>query len=505
MSSCWVIIHNKVYDVTEFLPEHPGGPGIILKYAGKDATSVYDPIHPPDALDKNLPKDKHLGALNSAAAEAAAQNAANRVKTKDEQRVEKAQREKPSLSRILNLYDMEHAQVNQDAARKVMSYKALAYYSSASDEEITHSQNSVGFSRLFFLPRVMRPVSDCDPSTTLLSTPSRIPIFIAPAALARLGHPAGEANLTRGAYRSGIIQCVSSNASLSYKDIADARPDPSQVLWFQLYKNSDNKKAEERVREVIELGYKAIVLTVDAIVYGNRERDVRAPWVLEDMEKAGAANGGVEGGDAVRQPGDLDELEEVTDLSGSAGALVAHDDRDMTFEKTIPWLRKLTKLPIMVKGIQCVADAVLAAESGVDGIVISNHGGRQLEYSMPSIEVLYRLRKERPDVFDKLEVYMDGGVRRGTGGSHLPYYIPQGADTCTDVLKALCLGAKAVGLGRSFLYAQSAYGEAGVIKTVRILEREILHGMQMLGARNVKELVPEMVEKVDWQVIASKL
>lgn len=320
------------------------------------------------------------------------------MKTKDEQRVEKAQREKPSLSRILNLYDMEvsvaapdarqHAQVNQDVARKVMSYKALAYYSSASDEEISeflltsllassqadyiaHSQNSIGFSRLFFLPRVMRPVSGCDPSTTLLSTPSRIPIFIAPAALARLGHPAGEANLTRGAYRSGIVQCVSSNASLSYKDIADARPDPSQVLWFQLYKNSDNKKAEERVREVVELGYKAIVLTVDAIVYGNRERDVRAPWVLEDMEKAGAANGGVEGGDVVRRPGDLEELEEVTDLSGSAGALVAHDDRDMTFEKvslwfilwarhahnlqTIPWLRKLTKLPIMVKGIQCVA------------------------------------------------------------------------------------------------------------------------------------------------------
>ncbi|KZP31170.1 hypothetical protein FIBSPDRAFT_1037639 [Athelia psychrophila] len=481
-NSCWVIIHNKVYDVTEFLPEHPGGASIILKYAGKDATAVYDPIHPPDSLVKNLPKDKHLGELTSAAAKTTAQNAENRVKTRDEQRVDKAQREKPPLSRILSLHDMEAI------ARKVMSYKALAYYSSASDEETTHEQNSAGFSRLFFLPRVMRPVSQCDPSTTLLSAPSRIPVFISPAALARLGHPAGEANLTRGAHRTGIIQCVSSNASLSYNDIAAARPDPAQVLWFQLYKNKDNAKAEERVREVAALGYKAIVLTVDAIVYGNRERDVRAPWVLDDMEKAETQNApGVEAGDGVRQPGDLEELEEV-DLGGCAGALVAHDDRDMTWEKTIPWLRKVTTLPILVKGIQCVADAVLAAEAGVDGIIISNHGGRQLEYTMPSIEVLYRLRKERPDVFDKIEVYMDGGVHRGT-----------------DVLKALCLGAKAVGLGRAFLYAQSAYGEAGVIKTVRILEREIVSGMQMLGARNVSELVPEMVEKVDWQIMASKL
>jgi len=134
-------------------------------------------------------------------------------------------------------------------------------------------------------------------------------------------------------------------------------------------------------------------------------------------------------------------------------------------------------------GVQSVSDAVLAAEAGVDGILISNHGGRQLNYSMPTIEVLYRLRKQRPDVFDKCEVYVDGGIRRGT-----------------DILKALCLGARAVGLGRPFLFAQSAYGEAGVVKLIRILEREVLTGMRLLGARNVGELVPEMVEKVDFRV-----
>jgi len=156
--------------------------------------------------------------------------------------------------------------------------------------------------------------------------------------------------------------------------------------------------------------------------------------------------------------------------------------------ETIPWLRRTTKLPIVIKGIQCVEDAVLAVESGVDGILISNHGGRQLDYSMPSIEVLYRLRKSRPDVFDKLEVYVDGGVRRGS-----------------DVVKALCLGAKAVGLGRPFLYAQSAYGEEGVSKLIEILEREIVLAMRLLGATNIRELVPEMVEQVPWQPVLAKL
>lgn len=139
---------------------------------------------------------------------------------------------------------------------------------------------------------------------------------------------------------------------------------------------------------------------------------------------------------------------------------------------------------ILVLGIQCVQDAVLACEAGCEGIVLSNHGGRQLEYSLPPIELLYRIRQQRPDVFEKTEVYIDGGIRRGT-----------------DVVKALCLGARAVGLGRAFLYAQSAYGEAGVVHVVRILEREIRFGMQSLGVRNIGELVPQMVERVDWQPV----
>ncbi|KAH6917254.1 cytochrome b2 [Coprinopsis sp. MPI-PUGE-AT-0042] len=463
IESCWVIIQNKVYDVTEFLHEHPGGAAIILKYAGKDATLAYEPIHPPDALDKHLPHSKHLGSVADDAAMALDEERRSRQKTKDEIRVEEARKRVPPLSRILSVADMEKV------ASEVLSHKAYAYYSSAADEQKTHEENSRAFSRFFFNARVMRPVGQCDPSTTILGHASSIPVFVSGAALAKLGHPQGEANITRGAWKEGIIQMVSSNASLSYAEIMAAAA-PSQSLFFQLYKNKDDAVAEARVREVEQLGYKAIFLTVDAIVAGNREADIRSPWTLEDQESGTTP--------VLDENAPVDEI----NLGGTAGALVNNDDRDMTWEKTIPWLRKLTKLPIVIKGIQCVEDAVAAANAGVDGILLSNHGGRQLDYSMPPMEVLYRIRRLRPDVFERLEVYIDGGAYRGT-----------------DVVKALCLGAKAVGFGRAFLYAQSVYGEAGVAKIIQLLKREIVTAMRLIGASSVKDLKPEMVERVDWQ------
>ncbi|TEB39247.1 hypothetical protein FA13DRAFT_459719 [Coprinellus micaceus] len=480
--SCWVVIHNNVYDVTEFLPEHPGGAAIILRYAGGDATEVYDQIHVPDALDKCLPGEKHLGPVQPDAARRLTEERIARKKTKDEVRVEEAHKRKPPLSHILSLAAMEKV------ASDVLSHKAWSYYSSSSDDTISafllvaispveiyipaaYSENARAFSRFFFNARVMRPVGDCDPSTTILGYSSSIPVFVSGAALARLGHPKGEINITRAAAKEGIIQMVSSNASLSKEDIM-AAADPTQTLFFQLYKNRDDDKALKRVQEVVGLGYKAIFLTVDAIVAGNREEDIRCPWVLEELESG--------------KPAVWDENAPVEDvnLGGTAGNLVNRDDRNMKWEKTVPWLRSVTTLPIVIKGVQCVADAVAAAEAGVDGILLSNHGGRQLDYSMPPIEVLYRLQRQRPDVFLKLEVYIDGGIYRGT-----------------DVVKALCLGAKAVGLGRAFLYAQSAYGEAGAAKVVQLMRREIVTAMQLVGASNVTDLKPEMVERVDWECL----
>jgi len=478
--SCWVIIKGRVYDVTEFLPQHPGGSKIILKYAGKDATEAYEPIHPRDALDKNLPREKHLGDLDHAAAEKLQAVRDSREKTQDEIRMELEQSKKPPLRRVLNLQEME------DVARKVMAHKAHAYYSSGSEDEISMHENARAFSRFFFLPRVLRRLTPTDLSCTILGYKSSIPVFVSGAALAKLGHPLGEANITKGAGKTGIIQMVSSNASLSYEEIADSRVSPDQVLFFQLYKNKDNSKALERIREVERLGYKAIFLTVDAPITGNRERDVRSAWQLEEINEIGKGKSKEElplTQEQVELDGDF-----TTDSGDTASVLLVDDDIDMTWEETIPWLRSVTKLPIVLKGIQCVEDAILAAEAGVDGIIVSNHGGRQMEYALPAIEVLYKIRKQRPDVFDKMEVYLDSGVRRGT-----------------DVLKALCLGAKACGMGRPFLYAQSAYGAAGVVRLVRILEKELVWGMRLLGVRNVNDLVPEMVERVDWNSFRPKL
>lgn len=166
---------------------------------------------------------------------------------------------------------------------------------------------------------------------------------------------AGEVNITRGCARTGIIQMVSSNASLSFAQIAEARVHPDQALFFQLYKHTDNKIAEQRVREVVDLGYKAIFLTVDAIVAGNRERDIRAPFVLEEQEReANKPEERTGGGKAAADAPAKTEDGENVNLLGTAGALIANDDLDMTWEKTIPWLRSITKLPIVIKGIQSV-------------------------------------------------------------------------------------------------------------------------------------------------------
>lgn len=471
--SCWVVIDNQVYDVTEFLSQHPGGTKIILKYAGKDATDAFNATHPPGVIDAHLPKNKHLGPISS---EDAVQRI-ERSKTKDELRMEREQRNRPSISKMHNLLDIENV------ARKVLSYKALAYYSSATDDEVAMNENRRAFSRIFFWPRVMRPMSKIDISTTILGHYSSLPVFVSGAALAKLGHPLGEVNITRACGKAKIIQMVSSNSSCSFAELAAARVSPEQTLFFQLYKHKDDAVAQARVDHVVELGYKAIFLTVDAVVMSNRERDIKAKPADEDIEPLREETGKASLQDQPQNINkDKEDEDEEYNVGGTSGAMIANDDQDMTWEKTIPWLRRVTKLPIVIKGIQCVADAVLAAEAGVDGIMISNHGGRQMEYSMPSVDVLYRLREQRPDVFDKVEVYLDGGVRRGT-----------------DILKCLCLGARAVGLGRPFLYAQSAYGEAGVTRLIRILDREMRAGMALLGAATLKDLKPEFVEKVNFQ------
>jgi len=287
---------------------------------------------------------------------------------------------------------------------------------------------------VLFRPRVFIDITKCDTSTTVLGLPSSLPIFIAPAALAKLGNPEGEVNLTRGAGTAGIIQAMATNASNSIEELAAARVSPDQKLWFQLYVNKDRKVTERLLEKVVKSGaFSAIFITVDAPILGKREKDERLKQAVMPVLSETSGAGGVTAGAGPKS---------VT------RALASYVARDVMWED-IAWVKKLTGMPVVVKGIMTVEDALLALEYGCEGIYLSNHGGRQLDTSPPAMLTLLELHKHYPQIFKKMEVFLDGGVRRGT-----------------DVVKALCLGCKAVGMGRPFLFANTCYGYDGVMKAI---------------------------------------
>lgn len=265
-----------------------------------------------------------------------------------------------------------------------------------------------------------------------------VPIFCAPAAMAKMVHPDGEKGIARGCKNIGIPQCVSTNASYPIAEILESvkgngfyGPEEGELpLFFQLYVDKQREKSEKLLKNVEELGLKAIFVTVDAPVPGKREADER---VKADENLSTPMSGAKAKNDA---------------KGGALGRIMgAYIDSSLSW-KDIPWLRKHTNLPIVLKGVQTAMDARKAMEFGIDGIVLSNHGGRSLDTAPAPILVLLELQKCCPEVFDKMEVYVDGGVMRGT-----------------DIFKALCLGAKSVGIGRGFLFALN-YGQEGVEKYV---------------------------------------
>ncbi|KAM5543006.1 hypothetical protein V8D89_003390 [Ganoderma adspersum] len=448
--SCWIIVHGKVYDVTDFLDEHPGGSKIILKYAGKDATEAYDPIHPPDAITTNLPVSKHLGPIDASTVTKVIKEV-----TPEEKRRLALMEARPPIDTIFNLHDFENV------AKLVLPDKAWAYYSSASDDEITIRENRMAYQRVWFRPRILRDVSSVDWSTTILGQKSSLPVYISATALGKLGHPEGELTLTRAAAKTGVIQMIATLASCAFDDILDAAA-PGQTFFLQLYVNRDREITRKYVQHAEARGVKGLFITVDAPQLGRREKDMRMKVVDE-----GAGP-------------EVQKGHEVKKDQGVARAISSFIDPSLSW-KDIPWFQSITKMPIILKGIGSAEDAVLAYEAGVQGIVLSNHGGRQLDTARSGIEVLVevvsalRLRGYWPD--PRFEIYVDGGVRRAS-----------------DVLKAIALGATAVGVGRPFLYAFCAYGQEGVEKAIQIFRDEFEMNMRLLGAKTIKDIVPEMVD-----------
>ncbi|KAI5124988.1 hypothetical protein M0805_007413 [Coniferiporia weirii] len=443
--SCWVIIDGQVYDATSIIDSHPGGTAVLLKNSGKDATKAFVPIHPPGTLS-SLPPEAHIGPVDPITLPNEATE-----QTEEEIRIANARAALPPPEAALNIHDITKF------AEQVLTSTAWAYYRSAGDDNYTFDENSAAFRRFWFRPRVLNKVSQASTMTSILGHPCSLPIFIAPAALARLGHPDGEMNLVRAAASEQIAMGMSINASCSIDEVMSARKQ-DQTIFFQLYMNRDRAASEALIKRVEREGFKAIILTVDSAVPGKRELD---QWAKGDF--SGPSHG---------------KASSNTGL-GIAHAISGYQDPDVCWDD-IPWIQTLTKLPIVVKGIQCVEDAEKAFEYGVQGIIISNHGGRSLDFAPAPMTVLYELHQQRPDIIKKKEVYIDGGVTRGT-----------------DVLKALCLGARGVGLGRAFLYANGVWGEAGARRVVQIMREEIETGMRLLGVTSIDQLDPSFVRYVD--------
>ena len=450
-SDCWVAVNGKVYDVTDFVPNHPGGQAPLLKHGGHDATMLYENLHPKGTIEKFLPPDKFKGVLDGEAPKLASDYA---VDDDDATRLEYIEN-KPPLSNMQNSYDFEQV------AKNILPKDAWAYYSCGSDDEISMRENHYAYQRVYFRPRVCVDVKEIDTSSTLLGSETSVPFYVTATALAKLGHPEGECSIARGAGKEGVIQMISTLSSMSLKEIADARV-PGATQWFQLYINEDRKVAREMVKEAEELGMKAIFITVDAPSLGNREKDKRMKFVNDT---------------------DVDLGDTVDRDSGASKALSSFIDCSVSW-KDIKQVKSWTHLPVLIKGVQTVEDVIEAYDAGCQGVVLSNHGGRQLDTAPPPIEllaetvpVLKKLNKLRPD----FEILVDGGVKRGT-----------------DILKAVAIGGKdvrvGVGIGRPFLYANSAYGEDGVRKLIQILKDELVMDMRLLGVTKIDDLTSRHVD-----------
>jgi 4-hydroxymandelate oxidase len=330
---------------------------------------------------------------------------------------------------------------------------AFDYVAGAAGDERTLAENRNAFERIVFRPRVLVDVTQVKTATSLLGASLSLPVMLAPTALNRLAHPDGEIAAARAAKAAGTVMIVSTTASSAIEDVADAAPG---ALWFQLYVYRDRELTRDLVQRAEASGCRALVLTVDMPRMGRRERDIRNAFRLPEgirlmnLETSGRP-------------------EAAAWSAGSSFAEYVHSllDPSLTWD-AIAWLKSLTALPVLVKGILAPDDAARASEAGAAGIVVSNHGGRQLDGAIATIDALPEIA-ERVD--GRIPILLDGGIRRGA-----------------DVVKALAFGARAVLIGRPYLWGLAASGEAGVARVIQILRTELELALALVGCPDVTRL-----------------
>ncbi|KAG0240125.1 hydroxyacid oxidase 1-like protein [Mortierella sp. GBAus27b] len=397
----------------------------------------------------------------------------------------------------ISLADLEHN------AHTTMDLNALDYYRSGANDMQTLKDNQEAFTRLRLRPRILRDVSKVCTQTRLLGHHVNSPICISPTAMQRLANDEGEKATARAAAKAKKCMILSSWATTTAEDtIAAGKEVPVEnpstglpLYWFQLYVYKDRAMTESLVRRVEKVGYKALVVTVDTPFLGRRLADVRNVFKLPshmsmanfetkdskvtmanilDQPDHGAAGAAAAKQTSTEKAAEGKRVKVVRQESSLAAYVVSQIDPTLNW-KDIEWLRSITNLPIVVKGVLTAEDAILAADAGCKGILVSNHGGRQLDGVLATIDAL-------PEVLDAVkgrdvEVYLDGGVRKGT-----------------DVLKALALGAKAVFLGRPILWGLAHDGEDGVFLALSLIQQEFELAMALAGCSQISDITRDFVQ-----------
>ncbi len=348
-----------------------------------------------------------------------------------------------------------HTLADYDAeARARLSTMVYDYFSGGAADEFTLSRNRESFKRLALLPRVLVDVSRRSAATSVLGTPVSMPLLIAPTAFQSLAHPEGEIATARAAQALETLMILSTFSTSEIEYVASRL---EGRFWFQLYVYRDREITKSIVERAVAAGARALVLTVDAPVIGRRERDIRNRFHLPDsmMVKSPVSAQGSE-------------------ISGSElEAYVAQMLDPALSWRDLEWLQSIAGIPVVLKGVLRADDAKRAIRAGVQAIVVSNHGGRQLDTAATALDALPAIVDA---VADSAEIYVDGGIRRGT-----------------DVIKALALGARAVLLGRPILWGLAADGADGVQNVLRILRGELDQAMALCGCSSLKDITRDLL------------
>ncbi|KAL1305505.1 hypothetical protein AAFC00_002377 [Neodothiora populina] len=365
------------------------------------------------------------------------------------------------------------SEVASIAQRKLPS-NVYDYYACGSDEQQALRRNVREFDRLLVRPRVMVDVSSVDTSTSLFGVKYPMPLGFAPSAMQRLVGENGESDVAAAANELGLNMTLSSQSTTSLEDVSrenDARPD-SPDWWFQIYLTQDLERSLPLIKRAETAGYKALVVTVDTPVLGNRINERRTPLVLPSHLRLANFESASTPALKERKPTmnrlfmDARTLKDAQSIAAVAGPTM--HSSSLTWETTLPWLRKVTNLKIILKGVMTAEDGRLAVEHGADAVVVSNHGGRQLDCAPSTIEALPEVAEA---IAGRIPVIFDGGIHRGS-----------------DIFKAVALGAEFVLIGRPVLWGLSYKGKEGVQVVCNILEREFYRTMALAGVTDLSQI-----------------